>query len=565
MNNIKKLKRTNKAVIYTRVSTDDQATKGYSLIDQEEILRKACAHDGVEIVEHFQDDGYSAKTFHHRPGFQRMLGMLKSHQLMIDRFYVVRWDRFSRNIEESYIMIRELRSLGVEVRCLEETLDSSDPASVLLRALKLAEPEMDNRRRAKNTQMGIRRALKDGRYACGAAPIGYSWDRSKVRPTIVPNEKAPLVKEAYEIYASGLYSIEHVRGLMNEKGLNIQKTAFNHMLRNLIYAGKIVIPELGDEEELIIIGIHEAIISEELFQKVQRVLAKILEKNASRIEKINYRDELPLRRLLQCPKCNASWTGSGSTGNGGKYFYYHCQNGCKERIKAEEANLAFSDYLKSFQVHPEVSNLYMVIMEDIFKAKEGDREKEINHYQKSVQELEAKLLKIDEMFVNGDLEKDSYQRMKTSTKDEIQRLQIQLSRLKNTDSNFVKYCRYGLSLLGNLQFHYQQASPHIRKKLLGSIFTGKLIFENGNYRTTGLNKAVALIGQFQQEFGHKKAEHLAISDKTFGNVPFTDLTSNQFIDGMRKIFELEPFINISWISQNTGSDKYVPAEAVASL
>ena len=85
----------------------------------------------------------------------------------------------------------------------------------------------------------------------------------------------------------------------------------------------------------------------------------------------------------------------------------------------------------------------------------------------------------------------------------------------------------------------------MRKKLLGSIFTGKLIFENGKYRTTGLNEAVALVGQFQQEFGHKKAERLTISDKTFGNVPFTDLTSNQFIDGMRKIYELEPFIELN--------------------
>ena len=80
-----------------------------------------------------------------------------------------------------------------------------------------------------------------------------------------------------------------------------------------------------------------------------------------------------------------------------------------------------------------------------------------------------------------------------------------------------------MSLLGNLDFHYSQASPYVRKKLLGSIFTGKLIFENGNYRTTGLNEAVALIGQFQQEFGQKKTEHLVISDKTFGNVPMTGL------------------------------------------
>jgi len=84
------------------------------------------------------------------------------------------------------------------------------------------------------------------------------------------------------------------------------------------------------------------------------------------------------------------------------------------------------------------------------------------------------------------------------------------------------------SLLGNLDFHYQQSSPYVRKKLLGSIFTGKLIFENGNYRTTGLNEAVALIGQFQQEFGVKKADRLDISDKTFGNVPKTGVEPATF-------------------------------------
>lgn len=78
-------------------------------------------------------------------------------------------------------------------------------------------------------------------------------------------------------------------------------------------------PELGNEEKQEVIGIHEAIIPRELFDKVQTVLAGILEKNASRVEKTNYRDELPLRVMLQCPKCHSSWTGSGSRGNGGTY------------------------------------------------------------------------------------------------------------------------------------------------------------------------------------------------------------------------------------------------------
>ena len=418
MSNSKKVKSIKKAVIYTRVSTEEQAVRGNSLVDQEELLRKACQYEGVEIVGHIQDDGYSAKTFN-RPAFQQFFANLKSGQVKVDFLYVARWDRFSRNMKNTILMMHELEKYGVEVKCLEETFDSSDPASVLIRAFKIAEPEMDNRRRAKNTRMGIRRALKAGRYACGAAPIGYSWDRNGIHPMIKPNADAELVKDAFELYATGLYSIEGARKIVQEKGLNIQKTAFNRMLRNPIYRGHIVIPELGDEEEQEIIGIHEAIVSRELFDKVQTVLARVLEKNASRVEKTNYRIELPLRGMLQCPKCHSSWTGSGSRGNGGTYFYYHCQNGCKERVKAEEANLVFSDYLKSFQVHPEVSNLYMAIMEDIFKTKEGDREKEIDRFQKTLAELEPKLLKIDEMFVAGDLEKDSYQRMKASYRDEF--------------------------------------------------------------------------------------------------------------------------------------------------
>lgn len=306
---------------------------------------------------------------------------------------------------------------------------------------------------------------------------------------------------------------------MQEKGLQIGKTAFNRMLRNPIYMGKIVVPELGDEEEQIITAIHEPIVPEELFLKVQQILARIFEKNACRVEKTNDKDELPLRGILQCPKCHSAWTGSGSKGNGGVYFYYDCQSGCKERGKADELNKAFIDYLNEFKVLPEVSNLYLAIMEDIFKTKEGDREQELTRLQKNITELEAKLLKIDQMYINCELEADSYRRLKTTTKDEIQRMQGSHAQLNGVDTNFMKYCRWGLTLLTHLSTFFEKATTAVKKKILGSIFTGKLIFEDGKYRTTGLNEAVALIGQFQQEFGHKKAERLDISDKTFGNVP----------------------------------------------
>lgn len=54
--------------------------------------------------------------------------------------------------------------------------------------------------------------------------------------------------------------------------------------------------------------------------------------------------------------------------------YYHCQNGCKERVRASEANLAFQGFLQTFRVYPEVKELYIAIIEDIFKTKEGNKE-----------------------------------------------------------------------------------------------------------------------------------------------------------------------------------------------
>ena len=61
------------------------------------------------------------------------------------------------------------------------------------------------------------------------------------------------------------------------------------------------------------------------------------------------------------------------------------------------------------------------------------------------------------------------------------------------------------------------------KKLLGSIFPGKLVFESGKYRTTELNRAVELIGLFQKDLRNKKAERLDDFIKTFGNVARTGI------------------------------------------
>src|SRR5680860_808941 len=106
-----------KAILYVRVSTDEQAAKGYSLRYQEEHLIKYCDNNNIEIVKLFTED-FSAKTFD-RPEFQRLLEFAKKHKNNIDYLIFQKWDRFSRNAGQAYQTIRTFELLGIEVNAID--------------------------------------------------------------------------------------------------------------------------------------------------------------------------------------------------------------------------------------------------------------------------------------------------------------------------------------------------------------------------------------------------------------------------------------------------------------
>ena len=105
----------------------------------------------------------------------------------------------------------------------------------------------------------------------------------------------------------------------------------------------------------------------------------------------------------------------------------------------------------------------------------------------------------------------------------MQLLTIQINELEVADTAFEKYARYGMSLLKDLTWYFQEAEPQARRKLLGSIFPTKLIFKDGNYRTSGLNPALALILQKNKNLQNKKAEDIIISENVSGDVARTGI------------------------------------------
>lgn len=518
----RKPKVAQKALIYTRVSTEEQAIHGYSLGYQEELLKLQCQKDGVELVKHFQDDGYSAKDFEHRPAFTDLYEYIRINPKTIDYIYVVRWDRFSRNVTKAYVEIDRLERLGVQVICLEETISPKDPAFPLYRALKLAEGEMDNRRRALNTSSGIVRARKEGRYT-GPPPKGYKREKHANNKTIiVPDENATLIKEAFEIVCSGLHPIDNVRKILSKKGLKIGRSAFYDLLRNPTYMGLTKVPEFGEDEEHYVPGLHEALVCEDLFHQVQAVLKKIGEKSCIPTAKTKQRDEFPLRGLLVCPECSRNLTGSLSQSrNGNHYPYYHCQNHCKTRFNADVMHERLHDHLRSLTIPSEVSNLYMVILEDTFNSNEGDRKKQIQGLKERIRDQEEKVIRCDEMLLNRDIDRETHQRMIPKLKEEIGILRKKIELQESSETGFMKYCRFGIPLLSNLSGFYMNANVEIKQKLLGSIFPAKLHFRENSYRTTPLNPALALILQKNKGLENEKTGQTIFEESLSGELPMT--------------------------------------------
>ena len=259
------------ADLYIRVSTDEQADKGYSQRSQEELLRKYCDINGISIRKVIFED-HSAKTFN-RPEWKSYLLDLRKHKGLADFVLFLKWDRFSRNAGDAYQMINTLRKLGVEPQAIEQPLDLAIPENKMMLAFYLAAPEVENDRRALNVIHGMRRARKEGRYM-GLAPIGYTnkTDESG-RKFIAPEEpQAGILRWAFNQIAEGVYNTEQVFKMAKEKGFSGTKGLFWFAIRNPVYCGKIFIPKYKDEESRFVKGLHEPIISESLYYRVQDVL-----------------------------------------------------------------------------------------------------------------------------------------------------------------------------------------------------------------------------------------------------------------------------------------------------
>lgn len=493
----------NIADLYVRVSTDEQANKGYSPRSQEAVLRQYCDLRNIQIRQVIHED-HSAKTFN-RPEWKRLMISLRKQRNKTNLLLFTKWDRFSRNTSDAYQMITTLKKFGVEPQAVEQPLDMSVPENKMMLAIYLTAPEIENDRRGLNTFFGIRQAKKEGRWM-GKAPRGYvnkAYEDGR-RYIAVKEPEASIMRWAFEQLAEGIYSAEQVRLEANEKGLGLSKNNFLHLIRSPAYCGKIRVPAYKDEPEVLVKSLHEPIISEALFYKVQEVMDS---RKPDMGTSIATPKDLPLRGFLKCPKCTRMLTGSASRGRSRYNVYYHCTSKCGIRYRADQVNGAFLEELTMFLPRPGYAELFVETITDAYNNVTQAIKDERRELNKQISDHNKQIDKARNLLLLDEIEAKEFRRIKDECNEKINRLEAKLTEVAVQNDEILDMKSIASDAIQNLALldkFYDDATVQGKRYLVGLLFPEKLTFSDGVHRTTKMDEMAEIIYLKNKELRAKK-------------------------------------------------------------
>ena len=487
-----------KVLLYCRVSSDEQK-KGCSLDEQERQLRAYCTNNGYEVIDVYHED-YSAKNFDmRRPEMKKMYEYCKRNRNTVDKILFLRWDRYARNVEFAFAYKRKFYDeLGVEINAIESTIDFKSTEWSTMMAIYCGVAHTEDDKISRRTRDGIHGTLLKGRCS-NKAPRGYKNIKGQ-KIVEIDTRVAPLVRYVFEEVAKGIKTPTMVMKEVQRKGLKVSRSSFFEMLRNHFYCGEVYVPAYEGEPAQYVLGIHEPLISKKTFMQVQSLIGTVGERNRNveskkkaKVIKLPHEDYY-FYPFLECPVCGSKVRASHSRGRNQLYAYYHCNNCKKYRVPAGKMNEDILRYINKIRPCKAVLDLYEKVLNDIRAEKCAGANLERSRITQDIKKIELRLLSLQDRYIDGEITSADYTEIKQRYSDDMYALKSQLEILQVPNRQIVEpQMSYAMSFINNLEHCLSVVDMSIKMDVLGSIFSGKMVFEDGKCRTAEFNPIVSLI------------------------------------------------------------------------
>lgn len=468
-----------RSVIYCRVSTKEQAEKGYSLEAQERACKKFASDNGYEVDKVFIEKGESAKT-QDRTELQKLIRHCVENKKFLSSVIIWKFDRLARNLSDQTELLKCFGELGIRVLSGTENNEDSSVGK-LMRNIIGSFAQYENDVKSERTITGMKQALEEGRW-CWRAPFGYKRVLlGEGKSTIAPSGDAQYVVSAFEMLGSGFKKqTEIVEELKKQDCPKITKSSLNKILRNPLYAGLIKTAFFND----LIEAAHQPIIPKDLFFKVQTILDG---KRSAVVPKNRNHPDFPLRNFLCCPKCDTKLTGGWSKGRlGQRYGYYRCRHSkCRVNVKKGHLEANFYEYLKTFEPRPEIMALFEASVMDAWKDQQADGIRYRQKVESELVGLKTKRDRIEELIIEGKIDEETYTRKFEEVRQEILAKQIEVNETVielNDIEACLSYCTYFVTHIADL---WLNADHNLKQQFQTLIFPGQIIYkENGSFEPT---------------------------------------------------------------------------------
>jgi site-specific DNA recombinase len=188
-----------RAILYARVSTDEQARSGYSLAQQLEALREYAAREGYEVLEEVADPGQSGASLE-RPGMDRVRDLVAGGGVSIvlaqDR------DRFAREPAYHYLLRREFDEHSTTMRALNDRGDDS-PEGELTDGILDQLAKFERAKTAERTRRGMLRKAREGRICSTKPKYGFRFDEAR-DDFLIHEPEMKVVEKIFRLAAEGL-------------------------------------------------------------------------------------------------------------------------------------------------------------------------------------------------------------------------------------------------------------------------------------------------------------------------------------------------------------------------
>lgn len=376
---------------YIRVSTVKQGD-GASLDAQRDAIDAFASRQNIEIIKWFEEKETAAKLG--RPIFSQMIRELrrgKANGLVIHKV-----DRSARNPAD-WVKIGELADAGIDIHFVTESLDFRSRGGRLTADIQAVIAADYVRNLREETRKGIYGRLKQGLYPF-RAPIGY-LDNGSGKPKTLDPLRAPLVKLAFEFYASRKHSLRslheelHQRGLTTRQGRRLSLHGLETILNCTFYTGVISIKCNGMTYN----GIHERLISPALFERVQMI------KSGKSGPKLTRHDHT-YRGLFRCGHCDGPMVPELQKG----HVYYRCTTkACATKTIREEALAEAVDACLQRSALTDADMAAFHVRISAWEAGTGEREEE-RSWQLRRSNLLDRIDRLTDALVDKLIEKDSF-------------------------------------------------------------------------------------------------------------------------------------------------------------